>query len=344
MSEPEVRNNRDGSIVEWSWTRLLGLVLILLAAIVAVYLVVAYVGWQQGEAIRVETVETARSQQMERQVELAREDIGTASYNLALARLEWVLERDPENADARALQRQAAAALRTASAPEARPTPTVAVEPTPLPAVEGDGVTNADTAELERLQRLGRQEQWEEVIAGTLAFQRQLPAYERSETDRLLYTAYLNRGLELVRGEQVEAGIYYFSQAEKLGDLPQEALDYWLWAELYLQGIAYYGVNWGVAVSFFRDLCLAAPFFQGACEKLYDSLIAYGDQYAAGGEWCPAAELYREARQYGNNQALGTKLSAATEGCAAATPTPEVISDTLTITDTLPLESPPPNE
>lgn len=344
MSEPEVRNNRDGSIVEWSWTRLLGLVLILLAAIVAVYLVVAYVGWQQGEAIRVETVETARSQQMERQVELAREDIGTASYNLALARLEWVLERDPENADARALQRQAAAALRTASAPEARPTPTVAVEPTPLPAVEGDGVTNADTAELERLQRLGRQEQWEEVIAGTQAFQRQLPAYERSETDRLLYTAYLNRGLELVRGEQVEAGIYYFSQAEKLGDLPQEALDYWLWAELYLQGIAYYGVNWGVAVSFFRDLCLAAPFFQGACEKLYDSLIAYGDQYAAGGEWCPAAELYREARQYGNNQALGTKLSAATEGCAAATPTPEVISDTLTITDTLPLESPPPNE
>lgn len=344
MSEPEAKNNRDSTTIEWSWTRLLGLVLILLAATVSVYLVVAYVGWQQGEAMRVETVETVRSQQMERQVQLAREDISAASYNLALARLEWVLERDPENVDAQALQRQAEAALRTASTPEARATPTEVAEPTPVLAAEGDSITTADAAELERLQRLARQENWEEVIAGTLAFQRQRPAYERPETDRLLYTAYLNRGLELVRGEQVEAGIYYFSQAERLGDLPQEALDYWLWAELYLQGIAYYGVNWGVAVSFFRDLCLAAPFFQGACDKLYDSLLAYGDQFAAGGEWCPAAELYREARQYGSDQALGTKLAAATEGCAAATPTPEVISDTLTITDTVPLESPVPNE
>ena len=344
MSEPEVQHKRDTTVVEWSWARLLGLLLIIVAAVVAVYLMVAYIGWQQGEAIRVESAETARSQQMERQVELAREDISTASYNLALARLEWVLERNPENADAQALQRQAEAALRTALTPEARPSPTAETEPTPAIAGAADGAKNVDDVELDRLQRLARQEEWEHVIAGTLAFQRELPAYERLETDRLLYTAYLNRGLELVRGEQVEGGIYYFSQAQKLGDLPQEALDYWLWADLYLQGIAYYGVNWGVASSYFRDLCLAAPFFQGACDKLYDSLVAYGDQYAAIEEWCPAADLYREARQHGNDQTLATKLTAATEGCAAATPTPEVISDTLTITDTVPLDGPPPNE
>jgi hypothetical protein len=83
-------------------------------------------------------------------------------------------------------------------------------------------------------------------------------------------------------GEQVELGMYYLSQARRLGDLTTEALDYEMWAELYLQGIAFYGTNWDASAYYFRNLCLAAPFFHDSCERLHEVLVAYGDQYAVG--------------------------------------------------------------
>jgi len=160
------------------------------------------------------------------------------------------------------------------------------------------------------------------------------------ETDRLLYDAYLNLGLQYVKGEQIELGLSYLAQAEQLGDLPQEALDYWLWSELYLEGIAYYGVNWSVSASVFRDLCVSAPFFQNSCEKLYESLINYADLYLFNEDFCPAVDLLREARQYGGDGSLSEKLREAAEGCALATATPAAITGTLPLPATTPLPLP----
>ncbi len=313
--------------------RVLGIGLILISVIVAIYLIVGYFAYQSGQELRVEAVETQRSQQLVHQLDLAQEDISVGSYDLALRRLNWVLERFPDNVEAVALQQQAEAALKTALTPDAPPTATPLPEPTP-------NLTDLDDpqATLASLQRMAERQQWEDLVAAAVSFQRQFPSYERLETDRLLYAANLNLGLQLIKGENIELGLNYLSQAEKLGDLPQEALDYWLWAELYLQGLAYYGVNWGVASSNFRDLCLSAPFYQGSCDKLFTSLWAYADQFAVAQDWCPAADFYREARQYGSDSELTTKLNTAIEGCAAATPTPKpIISDTLTISGTVPL-------
>ena len=104
--------------------------------------------------------------------------------------------------------------------------------------------------------------------------------------------------------------------------------------------MAYYGVNWGVAASFFRDLCLSAPFYQGSCDKLFDALLAYGNQYLVAQDYCPAVDLFRETRQYGRNQDLDLKLNEAVQGCAEATPTPAPIIDTLPLTGTESLEAP----
>ncbi len=311
--------------------RVLGIGLILISVIIAIYLIVGYFAYQSGQEIRVEAVESQRAQQLTNQIELAQGDISVGSYDLALRRLDWVLERYPDNVEALALQQQAEAALKTALTPDAPPTATPLPEPIP-------DLTDLDDpqATLASLQRMAELEQWQDLITAVISFQRQFPSYERLETDRLLYAASLNLGLQLIKGENIESGLYYLAQAEKLGDLPQEALDYWLWAELYLQGLAYYGVNWGVASSNFRDLCLAAPFYQGACDKLFTSLWAYADQFAVAQDWCPAADFYREARQYGSASELTTKLNQAIEGCAVATPTPGPISDTLTITGTVP--------
>ncbi len=179
---------------------------------------------------------------------------------------------------------------------------------------------------------------WEEALPALAAFQQQFPSYEREETDQMLYDAYMNYGLDLVRGEDVELGMYYLAQAQKLGDLPQAAKDYQTWARLYTQGISFYGVNWDTSAYYFRDLCLAAPFYQSSCERLFTALVSLGDQYAFAQDWCPAQALYQEASQLQNPGELSTKRTQAQENCLLATPTPsEPITNTVPITNTEPI-------
>ena len=89
---------------------------------------------------------------------------------------------------------------------------------------------------------------------------------------------------------------------------------------------------------FFRDLCLSAPFYQDSCAHLFDSLVAYGDQYLVAQDYCPAVSIYREARQQNRSPELDEKLTQAVQGCAEATPTPAPITGTLPVTGTESLE------
>jgi hypothetical protein len=127
------------------------------------------------------------------------------------------------------------------------------------------------------------------------------------------------------------------TQAERLGDLPLEVEDQRTWAELYLLGIGYYGVNWETTIFYFRGLCAAAPFYQNACQKLFEAYVAFGDQYASVLDWCPAEEWYIEAVRLDNVSEVVEKRREAATNCLEATPTPEApITDTVPITNTLP--------
>ncbi len=312
--------------------RVLGAALLAISLMLAIYLLVAYMGWQSGQALLVEKQQTALTNLINRQMGLAAENITQGSYTLAIRRLEWVLERSPGNAQAEALLQEAQSALHVAltpNAPQVSPTSTATPPPSPTP-----GAISDPEQELQRIRRLMANETWEEAARALVSFQRQFPDYERQETNQMLYDAYLNSGLRLVDGEQVELGLYYLSLAENLGDLPQEAEDYRLWANWYLQGIGFYGVNWEFAVGYFQDLCLVAPFYQSSCDLLYESLVALGDQYGAAGEWCPAQEYYREANGQRRSVVLTEKIETAVTNCNDATPTPETITNTLPFTQT----------
>ncbi|MCA9933534.1 MAG: hypothetical protein H6662_06080 [Ardenticatenaceae bacterium] len=319
--------------------RIIGGLLVAISLLLAVYLLVAYLGWQSGQQLLVERQQTELSDQIARQIELAQQNIGQGSYNLATRRLEWVLERNPSHAEAQALLQQAREALNLVLTPqvvEATAVPTATPLPSPTP-----GVISDPEQELQRIQQLMDNEAWEDAVTALRAFLSQFPNYERQETNQLLYDAYLNLGFSLVDGEQAELGLYYFAQAETLGDLPQEAEDYRLWADWFLQGMGYYGVNWGVAVDYFRDLCLVAPFYQSSCDLLHEALIALGDQYAAAADWCPAQELYAEANRQERSVELSDKLETAVTNCQSATPTPETITNTLPVTNSQQFIGPP---
>ena len=336
--EPAIDNADEQSIVAQPAAgrsrlagRLFGLALVIVSVVLATYLLVAYFAYETGQAERVAQETTARDEQIARQIELARQDLAEDSAHLALTRLDWVLAQEPGNADALALRQQATAAEAAGQAPQPTAGPRPTAEPTPEEVVTDDKTL----AELQTIRRLVAGEQLEEALAGLLAFQQRFPDYERQETDRLLFDTYIALGLSFVNTEKVELGLNYFAQAEKLGTLPQEAQDYRLWADLYFQGIAYSGVNWGIAADYWADLCAAAPFYRDACARLDRALVGQGDTFAFNLDWCPALDIYQRAWNRAPSDALGNKVAQARESCAAATAVP--ISGTLPLTGTAPL-------
>lgn len=312
--------------------RLVGIVLIAVAMLIALYTAVVYLGVERGRSLREERQQEARTSEVATQLARAEDDISAENVSLASRRLTWILEQDPQHEGALALMEDLATATRDAERPaEDDATPTAAAAETAGGAEEG-GLA----AELRRLERLVETEAWAEAITALISFQYNYPDHERRRTDELLHEAYMAQGVELLYGDQIELGLYYLERAGRLGDLPQEVRDQQHWAELYLAGIGYSGVNWDVSLFYFRDLCVAAPFFHDACERLYEALIAYGDQYAVQRDWCPAESLYLEAYRQEASNSLSQKLREARDGCASATPTPAApISGTTPVTGTL---------
>jgi len=336
-----MNNNHTTSSKKHLLFQVLGYCFLILAFVLAFYGLVVGLAVRQGNNRRLETQLTAQASQLARQMELAQEDYRKGSYPLVLTRLDWVLDNDPSYPGAAALYQQTQAEL---ARQNATPTPTITSAPlatiTPTPTSIFNSVQ-----ELAEIRQLVQAETWLEAITRLVAFQTQFPDDNREETDRLLYEAYIGLGLETIYDEQVELGIYYLDQAEALGNLPIEVQDQRTWAKLYVTGIVFYQVNWDVSVYYFRQLCAAAPFFHDACGKLYGSLLAYGDQFAAALDWCPAETAYREALTYGNTQTLRDKLNTSVEGCLQATPTPSApITNTVPITETAPFTDTVPAE
>ncbi|HRQ36473.1 MAG TPA: hypothetical protein PLD25_00980 [Chloroflexota bacterium] len=333
----------DTAVAPHRTARLVGIGLIILSVVMAWLLLVGYMGYQSGQRQFTDRQQSALLANLERQTTLAAENISQGNYALALRRLEWVLAREPQNSEALRLQSEASQALTAQSQPAESPAtptppqPTATPEPSPTP-----GLIASPEEELQRLRRLSVNKEWAEAVSGLVAFQQQFPSHERDETDRLLFDAYLGYSQSLFESNRSEQGLYYLSQAQKLGGLPQAMLDYQTWAELYTQGISFYGVNWDAAAYYFRDLCLAAPFYGDACAKLLYILVARGDQYAFVEDWCPAQSWYEEAWRQSNSGELAGKLAAARDGCLMATPVPsEPITDTVPLTHTQPITGAP---
>lgn len=315
--------------------RILGFVFIGLAVLLAIYGTIFFIAWDRGQVQKAREEESALAVELENQMSLAMQEADSGRYSLASRRLEWILERDPGYPGAIELLDELKALLNKPATPTAIALETSEPVNEPSPPA---GLGSA--AEFDELEMLVAEERWDQAITAIIAFQSKYPDFRRQDTDKLLYNAYLNLGQILVMGDQVELGLFYLEQAEKLGDLPPGAEDQRTWADLYLLGISYYGVDWDTSLFYFRGLCAAAPFYQDACRKLHEILIISGDQYQANMDYCPAEALYFEASHIDNDVSLQEKLGQAREGCQEATPTPEpTLTPSIPISGTATLES-----
>lgn len=317
--------------------RMLGYVFFGLAFLLMFYGAVAYIGWQRGEADRVAALEEDKQETIERQVELAGQDIQNGNFQLALRRLDYVLATEPDNEAALTLSQEADTQLAILLTPTITPTSMPTVDSTTMPTATPEPDNQQIRLEFEALEELIDDQSWLEAIESLESFRQTYPDYRRRDVDEMLYDAYISYGLTLTRSVEIERGVYYLNLAAELGDLSEEVLGEIFWAEQYLEGIVFFGIDWDTYLSYFRPMCEFAPLYQNSCGKLAEGLLAYAEQYSAVLDWCPAELLIREALTTGevayNN--VESQLTAATDFCLAATPTPEV---DLTLTAAPPID------
>lgn len=316
--------------------RIVGYTLVAFALLIAFYALIAFFAWQSGQAERAQRTETELRSAVERQFDLAAADVAAGNPDLAAQRINYLATLVPT--DPRLLPLQATVAAQRAQSvggAAASATPTATATATP-PTASGDNPTATPPADpapivtldsdpavaLAEIEAAIAAERWEDAIADLVAFQLAYPAYERYTTDTLLQEAYIGAGFYYTNRDRVSLGVTYFEQALKLGPIPDTARGQLNFSRAYLNALAYYGINWSIAIANLEQICPFAPQFQDSCARLVQARIAYGNQLMAAEQYCPAETQFAAALRVAESAEATSRLNAARGACASATPTP----------------------
>lgn len=261
------------------------------------------------------------------QFQLALQDMDAKRYDRAQSRLEYVVQLDPNFPGALEKLSQAMLAANLAKTPTVAPTPT----PVPTPDLRGVEALLADAR-----QKLANKE-WDAAIQTLDALRKENRNYQVVAVDDMYYLALRNRGVDkILKGGDLEGGLYDLAVAERFGPIDAEANSYRTWARIYLTGASYWAVDWEKVVYYFSQVGPALPNLRDgsgitAFQRYRDALIGYGDQLAKAGDYCKAKEQYDKALQLGGApQNLQPTADYAGNQCSGgppqehqATPTPE---------------------
>jgi len=278
---------------------------ILLAMLIV--LVGSLLGIPQGINDRVTLAETQSAPKVLLQIESAKQDIAEGRYEIALNRLDWLLEEmnpflsEEDLAEVGELYSQAlllVESIRTAT-PQPSATPTLIVY-TPTPDLRGEEEL-FNTA-----SQLIAAESWQEAITTLEALREKNLDYRTIEVDGMLYIALRNRGLDkiLIEGS-LEPGLYDLTLAERFAPLDTSAEGIRTWTRLYLTGASYWGIDWAQVVYFFEQVYPALPNLRDgtnmtATERFRLAAIAYASELAEAGDYCLAQEYFDRAMALGS--------------------------------------------
>lgn len=260
--------------------------------------------------------QATRTYEVEHQYALGVDDLRSGRFELAVARFEYVLQLDPGFRDAGQQLALAQAGLARTPTPQAHYTPTpaaTAAAATPRPASDNEAAAIFAEAQ----QRFAASD-WDGVIEALARLDSVDRDYQAVRADGMLYLALRNRGVARIQGDAIEAGIYDLDTAERFGPLDTEAYNLRNWARTYLAGLSYWGLDWPRTMDIFEELSLVAPYFRDTDKRLFTAVVTVGDQLAAAGDACAAAERYSRALLIRADDEVSTKLEAAQQACGTA--------------------------
>lgn len=283
----------------------------------------AYAGYQAGLTQRQAQFEATQAADLQLQYELGVADLAAGRNEVAIARFEYIVRLDPQYRDAS--QKLADARLAFSATPTATPRPLATPSPTSLPATPV--LTSTEAVEIFNLaQDAYAVSDWDGVITQLTYLKVVDPDYETVRVAGMLFVALRNRGIARILGDELEGGMADIDQAQIYGPLDTEALNHRAYARLYLAALSYWGLNWQEAMVILRQLYLIAPYFRDTSTRLYRATVNYADQLAAAGDYCGAAELYREAQALFADDADVAAALAEADSVCALTPTPDPLA------------------
>jgi len=279
-----------------SWY-ILGFLLVILIVLLG-----ALAGFQGGIKDRLNLAETQAAPKIQSQLANAKQDIEEGRYEVALDRLDWILEEmspylsEEELKEVGDLYSQTLLRISTYRTPTPEPsmTPT---EPlfTPTPDLRGEEEL-FNTA-----QQLIAEELWDEAVKTLEVLRQKNIDYRSVRVDGLLYVALRNRGLDkiLIEGN-LEPGIYDLTLAEGFAPLDSSAEGVRNWTRMYLTGASYWDVDWAQVIYYFEQVYPQLPYlhdgtYMTTIERYRIALYKYGTQLANNGEVCEALEYFERS-------------------------------------------------
>ena len=267
----------------WILWALLGVLLLALIAGGSVY-----AGYNSAIDQRTQYESTLVAGEAANQYVLVQQDIAAGNYDRARQRLEYIIKINPNYPN---VSEQLAFVLmqqQITASPTFVSTPTL----TPTPDYRGRDELFGQA------QNLLIARDWTGAIDTLLLLRKNYPDFMVVKVDGMLFVALRNRGIDkIAQLHDLEGGNYDLTLAERFGPLDAEARNWRDWAELYIRGASYWGVDWGQSVYYFSQLAAAAPNLSDisgwtASNRYLDALLGYGDWLAAKGQWCDAQTQY----------------------------------------------------
>lgn len=311
QAEPSAEEQQEQPRRRWLWV---------LLGYIALLLIVGGIAYIQGTRLS----NTERAAQIalfnDEQYALGVADLEAGRYDLARQRFEAIIRQDPgyPGAEDRLIE-----ALIHLDVPTLTPTPSPSATPDPSPPAQL----------FEQAQAALDAGDWDLAVDKLLALRAKDPDYRPVDVDGMLFTALLNRGMEMIAQGLMEEGLYELSLAEQFGPLGRDALFRQSLAEQYLLANSYMGINWAAAAELFGPLC-----DQGAtsdsCYKFAEASWEYGDQLWSADDPCGANAQYDNSMRAYPSDLLAPTATRAARACATATapPPPPPVTETPTIT------------
>jgi len=301
----------------WPWV-VLGLFL-LAAGIVAG----GYYGYQEGIRIRLARQAAEIAIRAKQQFDLGNQNLADGNYEMARIHFEYVAQIAPDFPGITQKLTQVMVILtHTDTPPTAVPMATKAPVLSPTP--DTRGVEDL----IKQAQDNLRNKDWDAAIATLDNIRNVDPTYRVVDVDGMYYIALRFRGMDkILKNGSLQGGAYDLAQAKSFAPIDHEADSYSTWAALYLQGAAYWGIDWQKVIENFGNIMQSLPGLRDgsnmtAGERYRIALLRYGDQLAAAGDWCNAQKQYTAAQNVSQVEGVQSTLTYAMHKCSPPTPKP----------------------
>lgn len=299
-----------------SWI-VIGVLIVLLIVLLG-----AISGIPRGINARVSLAETQAAPKIQSQLDNARLDIEEGRFEVALERLDWILEEmspylsDEELAEVGDLYSQTLLKISTFRTPTPQPSPTPTVVPyTPTPDLRGEEEL-FNTAQQQIAEEL-----WAEAVTTLETLRQKNLDFRTVQVDGMLYIALRNRGLDkiLIDGS-LEPGIYDLTLAERFAPLDSSAEGVRTWTRLYLTGASYWNVDWAQVIYYFEQVYPQLPYLRDgsgmtSTERFRLALVEYGNQLVAEDKMCEALEYFQRSLEISPDPAIQPTAQWVAEAC-----------------------------